>query len=171
MYNSHVLSSNNTVKAATTAFSSESVRTWLVGAYHSGPGSTTDKDYITEFPKRDSVVRCMICIVAFGMGIDIPDVSYMFHFGISASYWQDVGRAGREGQASYFFATAASKYQKPIPDKGMLSLVEKLSGDAECVQSVCVLQQLIVDGMDQSTMYSRCALCRGPYLVVLLSSV
>ncbi len=130
----------------------------LVGAYHGCPGSATEKYYVSEFPKRDSVVRCMICTVAFGMGIDIPDISHIFHFGISASvlsYWQEVGRAGREGQAAsaYFFATAASKYHKPIPDKGMLSLVEKLSGDAECAR-VEVLQQLTVDGMDRSTMDS-----------------
>lgn len=126
----------------------------LVGAYHGCPGSRTEAFYLSEFPKENSTVRLMICTVAFGMGVDIPDIEYIFHFGISKSllsYWQEVGRAARDGRhaEAYLFATAASKYQKPIPDKEMLELVERLTKGDVCMR-VEVLNGLTVEGMDLS---------------------
>ena len=47
--------------------------------------------------------RCLITTVAYGMGIDIDDVTLVIHWGESSSVlamWQEVGRAGRRGQES-----------------------------------------------------------------------
>ena len=51
----------------------------LVGAFHGNPGVDTEKYYLSEFLKQTSRVRCMVCTVAFGLGVNIPDVRYVFN--------------------------------------------------------------------------------------------
>jgi ATP-dependent DNA helicase RecQ len=66
-------------------------------AYHAGLERDLRSRRLTEFLEADEAV--MVATIAFGMGVDKPDVRYVIHADPPASieaYWQEVGRAGRD---------------------------------------------------------------------------
>lgn len=74
----------------------------LVDMFHSCTESCIKEKIIDSFSKP-SVLRILIANVAFGMGVDIPDIRTVVHFGACddiESYVQAVGRAGRDGLQS-----------------------------------------------------------------------
>jgi ATP-dependent DNA helicase RecQ len=68
-------------------------------AYHAGLDKQVRADRLEEFLEADAAV--MVATIAFGMGVDKPDVRFVIHADPPASieaYWQEVGRAGRDGE-------------------------------------------------------------------------
>jgi ATP-dependent DNA helicase RecQ len=67
-------------------------------AYHAGLDKTVRAERLETFLLAEEAV--MVATIAFGMGIDKPDVRFVIHADPPASieaYWQEVGRAGRDG--------------------------------------------------------------------------
>ena len=73
----------------------------LVDMFHSCTEPSIKDKIIEAFTSPSSPLRLVIATVAFGMGIDIPNIRTIIHFGSCEdveAYVQAIGRAGRDGQ-------------------------------------------------------------------------
>ncbi len=82
----------------------EQTAEWLRGdghdalAFHAGMDAGAKREAHRRFARGDSVVMC--ATIAFGMGIDRPDVRWVCHLDLPRSpesWYQEIGRAGRDG--------------------------------------------------------------------------
>ncbi|WAR16243.1 LOW QUALITY PROTEIN: WRN-like protein [Mya arenaria] len=117
-----------------------------VEMFHASTDSIKKEMIINSFKSPESY--CPGVYLAFGMGMSVPDINLVVHWGAphnALSYWQEVGRAGRLGQNAIAVMMAFPR-----------SLMKTLTSEdvRECVKGdVCIrktiLTRLLVDGMEQ----------------------
>jgi ATP-dependent DNA helicase RecQ len=70
-------------------------------AYHAGMKAAERERVQDAFMSDDDAVEVIVATTAFGMGVDKPNVRFVFHASASESldaYHQEIGRAGRDGE-------------------------------------------------------------------------
>ena len=124
----------------------ETPETRLVSMYHGDIGNGLQQFTLETFPREDTYLRVLVSTIAFGMGVEVPDIRQIIHWGKSKSalcYWQEVGRAGRDGKPA-----KAIWYPKTIPHKDK-HIFSALRANTELCIRKTILGHFILPGMKE----------------------
>jgi ATP-dependent DNA helicase RecQ len=122
--------------------------------YHAGLGDNVRRDHQDQFKNDEEVI--VVATIAFGMGIDRPDVRFVAHLDLPKSiegYYQETGRAGRDGIESSAWMVYG------------LQDVVKLSRMLEMTQAPSLYKKMARGKLDSILSLCETSTCRRHFLL------
>ena len=121
----------------------------MMEMFHAKHKPETKESILTSFKKVGSHIRVLFSTVAFGMGVQIPDVDVVIHYGLPENlltYWQETGRCARDhGRVGtsiiYPFGISVSKCTDEV--------MQKVAKREKCIREL-VMDKFAIHGHQNS---------------------
>ncbi len=152
-----------------------------VGVYHAGLPPEQRADTQAAFVQSEDMV--MVATIAFGMGIDKPDVRFVIHAGLPKSieaYYQETGRAGRDGDpADTLLLWAAADFAKArqwlgeVDETRLASERKRLNALASLVESAGCRREILLRhfGEEPPQTCGNCDNCLDPPQIIDVTTI